>query len=90
MLFKETLFKIISLTLVGIGFTAAVAGADKTGAQNTVRALEEMFSQIQHVQEVNQINTFSASQAFVVPSNSTEPRSLLTQTGTPITFTQSK
>ncbi len=53
---KEKIFRLMSLALVGIGFIAGVAGADKDGADTTVAAIEDIIHDIKKVEEVNQIN----------------------------------
>lgn len=54
---KERIFRVLSLALVGVGFIAGVAGADKDGADHTVAALEELIHDIKKVEEVNKINS---------------------------------
>jgi hypothetical protein len=53
---KEKIFRLLSLTLVGIGFIAGVAGADKDGADQTVTAIENIIHDIKKVEEVDKIN----------------------------------
>lgn len=52
----EKLFRILSLVLVGVGFMASIAGADKEGAAKTVDALELLINDIKMVEEINAIN----------------------------------
>lgn len=53
---KEMIFRLCSLAFVGLGFVAAVAGADKDGTDKTVIAMEELIHDIKKVEEVNGIN----------------------------------
>lgn len=53
---KEKVFRLVSLILVGIGFIAGVAGADKDGADQTVSAIEDIIHDIKKVEEVDKIN----------------------------------
>lgn len=53
---KEKIFRLFSLMLVGVGFIAGVAGADKEGADHTVTMIEDIVHDIQKVEEVEQIN----------------------------------
>jgi hypothetical protein len=58
---KEMLFRLASLALVGIGFIAGVAGADKEETKSTVTAIEDLIHDIKKVEEVDRINQGVAS-----------------------------
>ena len=60
--------------LVGIGFVAGVAGADKDGADQTVSAIEDMIHEIKKVEEVEKIN--SGIDAAAIAQGHTKPKEI--------------
>lgn len=53
---KEKIFRLVGLMLVGIGFMAGVAVADKTSKDEMVQAIQSMISEIRKMEEVQKIN----------------------------------
>ena len=54
---QERLFRVISLGMLGLGFVAGVAVADRDGADQTVKDLESLVHEIKAAEEVEAINT---------------------------------